>query len=260
MSTNGMEKNLVLDFATRCPSELSGAFSASSRADSNCWHKSASFVVLPRRLLQKPLNLSYSCMRRKHWWSHKIDAICCYQCIRLTADAILRNTKNVALLLGCVDLLCICLFLRLIGLRIRGFFHLAKPLELNIVFGNLRFEWAAAWSIYYAKAWTVTGMRASVSCWVCRSSIFGQLLITLLKHHIVFFQLLVVAITPWIEHVYILKLIYIYNGNLLARTGMGKTIIDKCCFSKTGVNMQESFLTRRSQLPGFSQYSIAPLM
>ena len=170
MSTNGMEKNLVLDFATRCPSELSGAFSASSRADSNCWHKSASFVVLPRRLLQKPLNLSYSCMRRKHWWSHKIDAICCYQCIRLTADAILRNTKNVALLLGCVDLLCICLFLRLIGLRIRGFFHLAKPLELNIVFGNLRFEWAAAWSIYYAKAWTVTGMRASVSCWVCRSS------------------------------------------------------------------------------------------
>ena len=45
-----------------------------------------------------------------------------------------------ALLLGGVDLLCISLFLRFIALRIRGVFHLAKPLELHIVFGNLRFE------------------------------------------------------------------------------------------------------------------------
>lgn len=72
-------------------------------------------------------------------------------CLTITIDAFQKgHEKYVALLLGCVDLLCICLFLRLIALRIRGFFHLAKPLELHIVFGNLRFEdWAAEWSNYY---------------------------------------------------------------------------------------------------------------
>ena len=88
--------------------------------------------------------------------------------------------------------------------------------------------------------------------------IFWQLLITLFKDDIVFFQLLVVAITPWIAYISWRLLNNVYNsikhiihGTLLDRTVTWKT--DICCYSKTVVNMQESFLTRRSQLPGFSQ-------